>query len=243
MLILFDILDEINLKLSNTFKGVFMNTRYLTGILLMLLASIVSATTLKEAYSSAPAGDNYDKVLTLTSGELYTGSLQIGGYFNSITAEFCDTLGANVRIIGNGAILDLQGGFITIQYTDKRLDISDCVIINGGVKFRGTTEGNDLLPEGSVSHVTFYQAEDYAVRINSCGSGILVEDNIFVDTYSTGDDFVNFTSFTLEWLPTGYNVVHSIFYTEYGFPEINNNWSYFSDPRANQDSLRHYGMF
>jgi hypothetical protein len=188
---------------------------YLTTMLL-LLAVLLGGTSLKEVYDNSQGTGLYDKVLELNTGQVYTGSLLIGGLYNHIPGTFTDTLGANVNIIGNGAILDLQGGFITIQYTDKRLDISDCVIINGGVKFRGSTEGTNLIPQGSVSHVTFYHAEDYAVRIHSAGQGISITNNIFVDTYSTGDDFVNYTSESLEWLPTGHNLVSTIFMNHYG---------------------------
>lgn len=215
---------------------------YLTTILL-LLAVLLSGTTLKEVYDNAEGNALYDKILVLNTGEIYTGSLLIGGTFNHIPATFTDTLGANVKIMGNGAVLDLQGGFITLQYTDKRLDISDCVIINGGVKFRGSTEGTSLIPSGSVSHVTFYRAEDYAIRIRCAGAGISITNNIFVDSYGTGEDFVNYTSETLEWLPTGYNLVTTIFVETYGAPLISDNWSYFSDWRLNQDLLHHYGLF
>ncbi len=220
-----------------------MKNKTFVFLLLLIGVTLLNATSLKEVYDLAPSNELYDKVLTLNTGQVYTGSLLIGGYFNSNTADFCDTLGVNVNIIGNGAILDLQGGFITLQYTDKRLDISDCIIINGGIKFRGTTEGGDLLPEGSVSNITFYNAEDYAVRLHATGQGISVTDNIFVDCYSSGDDFVNFTSYTEEWLPTGFSVVHSVFYNEYGFPQIQRNWSYFSDSRLNREPMRHYGRF
>lgn len=215
---------------------------YLT-CLLLFLSVLINATSLKEVFDNSQGDGLYDKVLTLNTGQVYTGSILIGGIYNHLSGSFTDTLGANVHIIGNGAILDLQGGFITIQYTDKRLDISDCVIINGGVKFRGSTEGTNLIPQGSVSYVTFYQAEDYAVRIHSAGSGININNNIFVDTYGTGDDFVNYTSETLEWLPTGYNLVSTIFIETYGAPDISNNWSYFSDWRLNDDPMRHYGLF
>lgn len=215
---------------------------YLTTILL-LLAVLLSGTSLKEVYDNSSGNALYDRELVLNTGEVYTGSLLIGGLFDHLTGSFTDTLGQNVNIIGNGAILDLQGGFLTIQYTDKRLDITDCVIINGGVKFRGSTAGTNLIPTGSVSFVTFYQAEDYAVRIHSAGAGISITNNIFVDTYGTGDDFVNYTSQTLEWLPTGFNLISTIFVTTYGAPIISNNWSYFSDWRLNQEPLNHYGLF
>ncbi|MBI9030866.1 hypothetical protein JEZ13_02515 [bacterium] len=213
-------------------------------IYLFLFVSVfLEGTTLKELYDTASPNGIYDKELILNTGQIYTGSLLIGGTYNHIPGTFTDTLGANVNIVGNGAVLDLQGGFITIQYTDKRLDITDCVIINGGVKFRGSTAGTNLIPQGSVSYVTFYQAEDYAVRINSAGQGITITNNIFLDTYTTGDDFVNYTSETLEWLPTGHNLVSTIFIETYGPPLVSDNWSFFSDWRLNQDELRHYGLF
>lgn len=215
---------------------------YLTTILLLLVV-ILNGTTLKEVYDNSQGTALYDRVLVLNTGEVYRGSLLIGGIYNHIAGTFTDTLGENVSIIGNGAILDLEGCFITNQYTNKRLDITDCVIINGGVKFRGSTEGTNLIPTGSVSYVTFYQAEDYAIRIHSAGAGISISNNIFVDTYSTGDDFVNYTSETLEWLPTGFNLVTTIFVPTYGAPIISDNWSYFSDWRLNQEPMRHYGLF
>lgn len=212
-------------------------------LFVICLSTLLDSTSLKEVYDDSGGNALYDRVLILNTGETYTGSLLIGGIFNNNYGTFTDTLGENVNIIGNGAILDLEGGFLTIQYTDKRLDITDCVIINGGVKFRGSTSGTNLIPSGSVSYVTFYQAEDYAVRIHSAGEGISISNNIFVDSYSTGDDFVNYTSQTLEWLPTGYNIVSTIFIPTYGAPVISNNWSYFSDWRLNQDPNRHYGLF
>ena len=212
-------------------------------IIFILLSTYLSSTSLKEVYDLADGDADYDKVLTLNSGEVYTGSLFIGGYFNQLEALFCDTIGVDVQIIGNGAVLDLQGGFITIQYCANRLDISDCVIINGGVKFRGSTNGTDLIPVGSVHNVTFYKAEDYAVRIHSAGAGISIKDNIFVDTYGTGDDFVNYTSYTLEWLPTGFSIVSSIFIDTYGIPDVKRNWSFFSKPELNAESLYHFALF
>ncbi len=215
---------------------------YIVTFFLFLFLAL-NGTSIKEVYDNASSNGLYDKELILNTGEIYTGSLLIGGLYNHIPGTFTDTLGANVNIIGNGAVIDLQGGFITIQYTDKRLDISDCVIINGGVKFRGSTEGTNLIPQGSVSFVTFYQAEDYAVRIHSAGEGISINNNIFVDTYGSGDDFVNYTSETLEWLPTGHNLITSIFVETYGYPNISDNWSYFSDWRLNDDLINHYGLF
>lgn len=213
-------------------------------ILIALLYSIVLfSTSLKEVYDNSLPNGIYDRELILNTGEVYTGSLLIGGSYNHIPGTFTDTLGENVNIIGNGAILDLQGSFLTIQYTDKRLDITDCVIINGGVKFRGSTSGTNLIPQGSVSYVTFYKAEDYAVRIHSAGEGISITNNIFVDTYSSGDDFVNYTSENLEWLPTGHNLVSTIFIETYGPPIVTDNWSYFSDSRQNNEPMNHYALF
>ena len=93
-------------------------------------------------------------------------------------------------LLVTGAILDLQGEEICIAYCNSRLDIEDCVIINGNVRFRGYDDAaTHLLPEGSVRYVTFYKPHDYGVRMYACGSGILLERNIVVDPVDTGPGF------------------------------------------------------
>jgi hypothetical protein len=45
--------------------------------------------------------------------------------------------GVDVKLVGNGAMIDLQGEQICMSYCSNRLDIEDCVIINGNIRFRG----------------------------------------------------------------------------------------------------------
>ena len=144
-----------------------------------------------------------------------------------------------MRIDGNGAVLDLQGGEICISYCDNVLDIDDCVIINGDIRYRGVQSGTyTAKPAGSVRYVTFYKPHDYAVRIFGCGDNILVERNIFVDTRNTGPDFMYISGYSNDWLPTGSSVAFSGL--GYGTPMIKDNWSYHSDPAVNADMKNHF---
>lgn len=212
-------------------------------IVFMLFMLSLQSISLASVFDSATGNDEYDKVLNLESGNIYTGSLFIGGWYNQISGTFHDTLGVNVKVEGNGAVIDLQGGFLCIQYTSKRLDITNCVIINGCVKYRGASLGGDLIPEGSVTYCTFYNCEDYAIRLHQSGGGVTISHNIVMDSYSTGFDFANFNSLYLESMPTGHNIVKSIFDNEYGSPIITENWSYFTDERKNSIDMFHYGHF
>jgi hypothetical protein len=197
------------------------------------------ATSLKEAHDLATAASGYDKYIVLDTGVTYTGGLFIGGTFNRITAEF-ESGGADVCIVGNGAILDLQGAEICISYCSNRLDIQDCVIINGAVRYVGYQDGLvNLVPQGSVTYVTFYKPHDYAVRLFGAGPDILVERNIAMDTVNTGDDFQLFTGMFSEWLPTGVNYALSMQAGEY---DLFDNWSFHSDPVANADPQRHFNI-
>ena len=74
-------------------------------------------------------------VVELEAGVTYTGGLYIGKVFNRINALF-EGVGHDVRIVGNGAILDLEGGEICISYCGNTLDIDDCVIVNGNIRYR-----------------------------------------------------------------------------------------------------------
>jgi len=205
----------------------------------LLCASPVAALSLKQAYDEATAAGGYDRYIELTPGVTYTGGLWLGATFNKITAEFegpCE----DVRIVGNGAILDLRGQQITMAYCHNRLDIDDCVIVGGDVKFRGY--GGDelnLIPEGSVRHVTFYEPHDYGVRMFGCGTGILVERNIVVDAIDTGVDFQYLTGEFSASLPTGTGFARSLTFADVGLFE---NWSYHSDPVANADAIRHFSI-
>jgi hypothetical protein len=194
---------------------------------------------LKEIYDKSRPGNGYDKYIELETGKLYTGGLYIGATFNRITAEFIGE-GLDVRIKGNGAILDLEGGEICISYCTNKLDIDDCVVINGDIRYRGVTGGPVAQPTGFVRHITFYKPHDYAVRIYGAGTGITVERNIFVDAVDTGRDFHYISGVQMDWLPTGGNMAFSGFVGLYGMPDIVENWSFHSDPAANADPLRHY---
>jgi len=196
-------------------------------------------TSLKEMYDLAPAGSGYDKDIVLATGVVYTGGLWVGKTFNRIDAKF-EGPEEDVRIVGNGAILDLEGGEITIGYSNNRLDIEDCVIVNGSVRFRGYEDSFIyLVPEGSVRYVTFYEPHDYGVRLVACGTGILIERNIVVDAVDTGLDFLPFTGDFNDWLPTGVNVSLS---NNTGSYDIFENWSFHSDPVVNADAANHFAV-
>lgn len=206
---------------------------------IQLLASLqASAASLKEMYDLATPAYEYDKYIVLVPGVTYTGGLWIGGTYNRISAQF-EEGGEDVRIVGNGAILDLLGAEICIAYCNNRLDIEDCVIVNGNIRYRGYDGAFHLVPEGSVRYVTFYQPHDYGVRLFGCGAGILVERNIVVDAIDTGPDFMFFTGVHSDWLPTGASFSLSL---TGGSREFFDNWSYHSDPMANADPLRHFTL-
>jgi hypothetical protein len=204
--------------------------------LLPALALVATAGTLKEQYDRAGPAPGYDRYIVLETGVAYTGGLWLGRTFNRITAEFegpCET----VRIVGRGAILDLEGGELTIAYCQGRLDLEDCIVLNGDVAFRGYLDGPlDRRPTGSVRHVTFYRPHDYGVRLFGCGAGIQVERNLVVDALQTGDDFMFLSGVTSPWLPTGATFCGSL-QDELNYYE---NWSFHSDPLVNSDPLRHF---
>jgi len=211
-------------------------------LMLLLLVCSLQAVTLKEMYDKAGPGDGYDKVIRLETGKLYTGGLYIGNYFNHFTSEFGEYIGKNVKISGNGAILDLQGGQISIGYCENKLDIDSCVIINGNVRFHGySLDEIHYMPTGSVRNVTFYKANDYCVRIEQAGEGVTVEKNIFVDCIGTGSDFEQYTGGRLPKIETGICVAGSAFFGWDGIPVVKDNWSYYSRV-ATPDLLRHYGF-
>jgi len=202
----------------------------------LLFAQAAIAVSLKEAYEAAPAASGYDKYIVLETGVTYAGGLWIGATFDRISAEFVGE-GADVRIVGNGAIIDLQGEEICFAYCANRLDIDNCVILHGDIRFRGYDDGIvSLVPTGSVRYVTFYEPHDYAVRMFHCGSDILVQRNLVVDTVDTGPDFMYLTGYANDWLPTGASFGLSLVA---GF-DVQANWSYHSDPVVNADPLRHF---
>ena len=211
-------------------------------IALALAAALVPlaearATTLKEMHDLAPSAFGYDRYIELETGVTYTGGLWIGGTFNRITSQF-EFAGEDVAIVGNGAVLDLEGGEITIAYCDNRLDIENCVIINGDVKYRGYKDSTiQVHPTGYVGYVTFYKPHDYGVRLWACGDDVLVERNIVVDAVDTGPDFMYLTGHAHEWLPTGTSFSLSM---QAGSEHLYDNWTFHTDPKFNGDPLRHF---
>jgi hypothetical protein len=212
----------------------------LLAILLLGTAAPSRAVTLKEAYDRAGPRDGYDRWVELEPGVVYTGGLQIGPSLWPHSGNFVGEPGCDVRIVGHGAVLDLQGQRICVSYCTNRLDLDDCVVLNGDVRFRGFTGDEfNLVPVGSVRHVTFYRPEDYGVRLQRCGAGILLERNLVVDAVDTGPDFIYTHGAAHDRLPTGASFSSGV--TE-GAATVRENWSWHSDPAANADPLRHFSF-
>ncbi|MBU1700977.1 MAG: hypothetical protein KJ970_20875 [Candidatus Eisenbacteria bacterium] len=204
-----------------------------------LIPSMGGATTLQEAYETAGPASGYDKYIELESGRIYTGSLMIGPSLVPYTGILAGGPGRDVRIIGNGAIIDLQGGQLCISYCENRLDIDDCVVINGSIKFRGLTGIVNILPTGSVRHVTMFKPHDYGIRLQRAGAGITIERNLVVSAVDTGNDFIYTTGISMEWLPTGTNISTG---WAAGWADIVDNWSYHIDPEDNDEMLAHFSF-
>jgi hypothetical protein len=216
--------------------------RFFTAIVFaIVVAAPAQGLTLRGAYESAGPGSGYDREVVLQAGQVYTGGLLIGPVYSPMTWEMEGEPGEDVRIVGNGAVLDLEGQQICISFCENRLDIEDCVILNGCIRFRGiNTASYVLIPEGSVSYCTFYRPHDYGVRLQGAGGGVTLERNIVVDAVDTGYDFLYTHGSSNEWLPTGASFAPSIQPGYYGTPIIRQNWTYHSDPTANADPLRHF---
>ena len=78
-----------------------------------------------------------------------------------------------------------------------------------------------------------------ARRLIGTGAGISIERNIAVDALSTGADFVFLSGCSNPNLPTGVNIAFTV---NYGFPAVNHNWSFHSDPAINADLMNHFGI-
>ena len=123
----------------------------MTVLAVAVFATPAGAVSLREAYEAATPGSGYDRVITLQTGQVYTGGLLIGPVLSPRGWGLEGEPGEDVKIIGNGAILDLRGEQICISYCDNRLDIEDCVILRGNVRFRGIdTFDHYEIPTGSI---------------------------------------------------------------------------------------------
>ncbi|MBI5432699.1 MAG: hypothetical protein HZA52_07710 [Planctomycetes bacterium] len=204
---------------------------------LTLGASEARTETLQAALEAAGPAHGFDRWVELTPGARYTGGLWIGATFDRLSGTFRGR-GEDVRIVGNGAILDLEGGSLCIAYCANRLELEDCVVVHGSVVYRGYHDAFvDLRPRGLVRYVTFWEPHDYAVRLFACGVGITLERNLAVDAIDTGPDFMYLTGEQNRWLPTGASFSHSV---QDGHHDFFDNWSFHSDPSANADMRRHF---
>ncbi len=198
--------------------------------------------TLKEMYDLSTAQNGYDKYIELETGVVYSGGLLIGNIPNPL--DYGLILGdndENVKIVGNGAILDLQGSQIIISFCDNILDIENCVILNGNVRFVGDhILGDDYSPQGSVEYVTFYKPHDYGVVCLGAGSGITINRNIIVDAVDTGSSFQVYNGIMNHLMPTGISIVSSANYGTFGSPARTYNWSYHSKDVINNDLINHF---
>ena len=207
----------------------------------ILFCSFLHSTSLKKMYDLAQPQDEFQKYINLETGVTYTGGLLIGKTLNPINHLLQGNEGLNVKIVGNGAILDLEGSQICISYCNNILEIEDCIILNGNIRFRGiNSDTATQIPTGNVKYVTFYKPHDYAIRLQGTGGGIVLDRNLAVDAINTGFDFLFINGTANSWLPTGINFAPSIQAGFYGTPEITNNWSYFSKESENIDPLKHF---
>ncbi|MFO7896476.1 MAG: hypothetical protein R6U84_06065 [Candidatus Cloacimonadales bacterium] len=216
------------------------------GLIFAWLFTTVSlfGLSLQQAYHQAEGNAEYEKIVYLETGVTYTGGLYLGKTFDPLTNSYWGEDPGDVRIAGNGAILDLQGGELVISYTSDRLDLENLIIINGNVRYRGVNNDTySAMPIGSVRYCTFYQPQDYAIRLYGCGSGILLERNLAVDAIETGDDFMFINGKAMDFLPTGINYAISGQIGFYGMAELRDNWSYHSEQSGNADLLQHFGFF
>lgn len=213
------------------------------ALLLALWIGASSAISLQQAFEDAGPANGYAKWVQLETGIVYTGGLQIGPSLSPIKGALTGPPGMDVRIVGDGAILDLQGSQLCISYCRNKLDIDDCIVLNGNIRFRGISTADTIaLPRGSVRYVTFYRTHDYGIRLQGAGDGILLERNLVVTAFDTGWDFIYTHGTSNSWLPTGACVSFSAQYGWYGFPTIRNNWTFQEDPIANADPLRQYSQ-
>jgi hypothetical protein len=215
----------------------------LAAAIVGLAVRVAPAVSLQQMFEEAVPENGYDKWITLETGAVYTGGLQIGPSLSPIKSALVGPPGADVRIVGNGAILDLQGAQLCISYCRNKLDIDDCIVLNGNIRFRGINTADTLaLPRGSVRYVTFFRSHDYGIRLQGAGDGILLERNLAVTAFDTGWDFIYTHGTSNSWLPTGACISFSLQSGFYGTPVVRENWTFQEDRVANTDPLRQYSL-
>ncbi|MBM4117672.1 hypothetical protein FJ251_07975 [bacterium] len=212
--------------------------RSLLACLVLLIATPAGAITLRAAFEAAGPGEGYDKLVVLEAGVVYTGGLHVGPILVPESTSYSGEAGLNVKIVGGGAVLDLGGSQLAISYCPNRLDVEDCVIVNGSLRYRGLDYEPDRQPRGTVRQVTFYRPHDYALRLQRTGSGIVFERNLLVDAVETGPDWIFNNGYPMDWLQTGLNVALGLG----GAPLVRDNWSFRSNAHENADPLLHFGF-
>lgn len=209
----------------------------------LALSWAAEAVTLREAVDASSPGAGYDKYVVLETGVTYTGGLLVGPILSSVTYLLEGAEGQDIRIVGNGAVLDLQGQQLCISYCNNRLDIDDCVVLNGNIRYRGMNNSSyQTMPTGSVRYVTFYGPHDYGIRLQGTGTGVTLERNLIADARDTGYDYIYVNGISTSWLPTGTNISFSAQMGFYGTPVIRENWSYHADPDSNATPLAHFSL-
>ncbi len=221
--------------------------KILPCLLCLLVPTLVAARELppiplQAAYEAAGPEAGYDRYLHLETGRVYTGGLQIGPTWDEdATAYADDEQGLDVMIEGNGAVLLMDGEMICLSFCTNRLDVQDCVIVAGQVRFRGdNTPGGERIPVGSVRYCTFYRPHDFAVRLEGAGAGVTLERNIVVDPVDTGFDGLEWSGIPGENLPTGLAFGLSVQVGSFGYPTVRDNWTWLRDPVLNAVALRHH---
>lgn len=224
-------------------RGGWFSCLFLAFLIGAALIGPARGESLREAFELATPAHGYDKYLELETGRTYSGGLLIGPIFSPLTWTLEGEAGADVCIVGNGAILDLQGQQLCLSYCSNRLDIQDCVIINGNVRYRGmNTDLYHVTPTGTVRQVTFYKPHDYGIRLQGAGDGVTIERNICVGAVDTGWDYLYTNGISSDWLPTGTNISFSVQAGYYGTPVIEENWTFHPDPVRNADPLAHFSL-
>ena len=224
--------------------------RYLL-IITLAFFSFCFPVTLKEVFDSSHPEGGYDKVLRLEKGRLYTGGLMLGFYYNPIIREYeplKDNL--NIKIEGNGAIIDLENSQIHMNFSRMKLDIDSCVVMNGTLRYTGNPslygEGYDV-PYGEVRNVTFYNSIDYGIRMERSGKASKVMKNLVVNTRGTGSDFDMYYGIPRNSVRTGTAFSFSYF-PWYGTVEVGHenyfhlaeNWTY--TDKIPDEPLDHFSL-
>jgi hypothetical protein len=104
-------------------------------IIYILNITTIFGISLQDAYNSAEPADGYDKYVMLDANIVYTGGL---GLFEG-----------NIKIDGNGAVIDLQSGGGIWVYGEAaypcHVDIQECSVKNSdyfGISYAGTSTGS-----------------------------------------------------------------------------------------------------